>query len=178
MFLDFQWRPHHQRWQEKATTTIITRINGPDDASRVVWAIHECFFISCYFIILTTVIYSFSNGPIRQDPRHIRVLSPSTISPHLHLPLPFGRITVQPPPPRKHPRGLNDETQTTTVSVSFYIYIAFFFDLLTMFIDSTTKITITPPLACKCEFFCTNTYGAQTTVIKLLFGPNKNFLFV
>ena len=28
------------------------------------------------------------------------------------------------------------------------------------------------------EFFCTNTYGAQTTVIKLSFGPNKYFFLI
>ena len=32
------------RHQQPATTTIITRTNGPDDASRDIWAIPECFF--------------------------------------------------------------------------------------------------------------------------------------
>ena len=62
------------------------------------------------------------------------------------------------------------------VSVSFLYILYCFFDLLIMFIDSTTKIT--PPLSCKCdvgEFFRTNAYGAQMTVITLSFGPNKYF---
>ena len=43
-----------------------------------------------------------------------------------------------------------------------------------MFIDSTTKIT--PHSLANAtwgSFFFTYTYGAQTTVIKLSFGPNK-----
>ena len=125
-------------------TTIITRTNGPDNVSHVVWAIRECFFISCYFLILTTVIYSFSNGPIRQDPV---LLVPTSTSHSLPDASPYNPPPTPrpppPPPPRKHPRGPNDEIQTTTitgsknlkrrykqpfeVSVSFFIYIALFF---------------------------------------------------
>ena len=94
---------------------IITRTNGPDDASRVIWAIRECFFISCSFLILTTVIYSFSNGPIRRAP----VLLVPTSTPHSlpdaspYNPPPTPR---PPPPPQKHPQGLNDEIQTMTIT--------------------------------------------------------------
>ena len=98
--------------------------NGPDDASRVVWAISECFFfiISCSFLILTTVIYSFSNGPMRRDPNDgvtvvwapVLLLVPTSTSlslPDASLYNPPPTPRPPPPPPQKHPRGPNDEIQ-------------------------------------------------------------------
>ena len=60
-------------------------------------------------------------------------------------------------------------------SVSFFFILPCFFDLLTMFIDSTTKIT---PHSLANAIWGSFFALIHMTVIKLLFGPNKYFLYL
>ena len=113
----FKWRPRYHYHTTTPPTTIITAQTTRLASSGQLVSVF--LFINCRFLILTTVIYSLMNGPIRRARdadaswAPVLLLVPASTShplpdASLYNPPPTPR---PPPPPRKHPRGPNDEMQ-------------------------------------------------------------------